>query len=156
MPGRPIKPTALKLVQGTARPGRLNTHEPQYPIADDLTPPAGLSEKAKAHWALIAEQLKEAGVLTRIDRDALCGYCESYTQWQEAQAHIAKNGALIKNPKTGFPEQSPLIFIAEKAFKQWLSLAREFGLSPASRARIQAAPKQEDENPFANIRRKNK
>lgn len=154
MPGRPIKPTKLKLIQGTARKHRLNANEPDYQPIEDIAPPEELSPAASAHWQEIAGQLRAAGVLTRIDRDALIGYCEAWAMWRNAQTQIVKQGALVKNAKTGLPEQSPFIFVAEKAFKQWLSLSREFGLSPASRARIQAAPKTQDDNPFASVNRK--
>ena len=47
--GRPPKPTALKVLQGTAQPCRMNPHEPE-PVGELGPPPAYFDKDEKQAW----------------------------------------------------------------------------------------------------------
>jgi P27 family predicted phage terminase small subunit len=81
--------------------------------------------------------LSRAHVLTDLDVDALALYCEAYARWAWANAQIKKHGVLVKTPN-GFPTQSPLLQIANKAFEQMRVMLTEFGMTPSSRSRVYA------------------
>ena len=55
---------------------------------------------------------------------------------QDAQLKLKKTGLLIKT-RSGYIQQSPLVGIISVTVDQVNKLCREFGLTPASRTRIQ-------------------
>jgi len=84
-------------------------------------------------------ELLAAGLLTKLDRAALVGYAIAWGQWSEALDALRTHGTLVKSP-SGYPMQSPYVAIANKAFEQWSRMLGEFGMSPSSRSRVNAAP----------------
>ena len=67
---RPRKPTALHLLQGTARADRINSREPQPQRKRPQCPPH-ISDGAKVQWRHFAQLLDDMGVLTEADGPAL-------------------------------------------------------------------------------------
>jgi len=139
MSGKPL-PTALKIFKNTARKDQLNEFEPA-PARDQIQPPDNLSDGALKNWGLVVEQLKSAGIMTNLDNQALGLYCEAYSRWCEANSKIAEHGMVIKAP-SGYPVQSPYLSISNKAFEQMRAMLSEFGMTPSSRSRIKAEPKE--------------
>jgi P27 family predicted phage terminase small subunit len=133
MPGRKAMPTAMKILRGNPGKRALNKHEPQPPAGADM--PDWLSAEAKAHWPLVASQLRAAGVLTQMDAPALALYCEAFARWKDANENVAKYGPVIKAP-SGVPMQSPYLHIANKAWAQMLKTLVEFGMTPSSRSKV--------------------
>lgn len=84
--------------------------------------------------------LQSAGVLTRMDQLALAMLCESWSAWRDATNKVKKYGPLIKSPKTGIPMLSPYYIVMHRSHEQVRSLLAEFGMTPSSRTRVQAAP----------------
>ncbi len=141
--GRKPKPTALKLLTGTAQPSRMIKNEAK-PKADAIKMPDHLSDGAKKCWAIVSKQLREAEVLTNLDTHALAMYCEVFARWQTANQSLAKYGPVIKAP-SGFPVQSPYLQISNKSFDQMKALLVEFGMTPSSRTKVSTvAPEEED------------
>lgn len=138
MPGPPPKPTSLRLLNGNASHRPINKSEP-VPPAGLPDCPRDLSKEAKKEWKRIAPDLMAMGVLSRIDTAALAAYCECWARWRDAERNIAKYGSVIRTP-SGYPIQSPYITIATKAIEQMRKFLSEFGMTPASRTRINAVP----------------
>ena len=128
--GRPRKPTALKLIQGTYQPCRDAGDEPQPP-AGSLDPPRDLGGEALAQWQHLAPLLLQIHVFTEADRNALARYCTLQAQF-----------ILIKKKVQRKPE---LIDTLLKLNVQLKSLEVEYGLTPASRSRIHAKPVEKDD-----------
>jgi P27 family predicted phage terminase small subunit len=138
MPGPPPKPTALKQLQGNPGKRRLNRHEPKP--TGIPTCPKHLDREAKREWKRISAELITLGLLTNVDRAALASYCTAYSRWVAAELAIQKFGVVIKSPKSGFPIQNPYVGVANTAVDQMRKFATEFGLTPASRTRLQVNP----------------
>ena len=149
MAGRRRKPTALKLVQGNAGHRPLPKNEPKPEIAS-LAPPADMDEAALRYWAPIAAKLVAARILTEVDVDALVLYCDSCAAYQNAKEQIEKYGPIVKAP-SGYVQPSPYVAIKNKAWDQMKSMMGEFGMTPASRTRVNAAGSEESDNPFAEL-----
>ena len=81
MKGRKPKPTALKRLNGN--PGRrpLINSEPQVTLGG-FSCPRHLNDEARREWHRVVHDLKDAGVLARVDRAALEAYCVSYARWR--------------------------------------------------------------------------
>lgn len=150
MRGRPRKPTYLKVLHGTYRPDRAPKNEPQ-PEPSTPSCPKWLHPEAKREWRRIVPHLEKLGLLTQVDRAALAAYCQLYARWWEAERAIRQYG-MTQTTETGYVAQRPEVGIANTALKQMRAYLSEFGLSPASRSRIDAptAP-EKPRNAFAEL-----
>jgi P27 family predicted phage terminase small subunit len=136
--GRTPKPSALKNAEGNPGKRELNKAEPKLkPMLVD--PPKHLTAAARDEWQRVAPDLFAAGVLTIADRAALAAYCQAWADWVKARGEIDVNGMMMTTPN-GYQQQSPWVSIANKALDKMMRFASEFGLTPASRARIHAEP----------------
>ena len=136
--GPPRKPSKLKLLHGTFRADTVAQNEAD-PEACLFPAPEHLSEKAKIEWAYISQELFTLGLLTRIDRVELELYCESYATWLEAKAMCAtsegKDRKVIKAADGRF-QKNPYFNIMREAGADAHRYLTEFGMTPASRSRI--------------------
>ena len=80
--------------------------------------------------------LRRMQLLTEADGHALANLCIAYSTLVRAQVKLNESGLLVKSP-SGYLQQNPLISIVNSAVGTINSLSREFGLTPASRSRIQ-------------------
>lgn len=140
--GRKTKPTALKVLEGNPGKCPLNDREPVPPKAT-LKCPAWLLPEAKKEWKRLAPALEAMGVLTMADLTAFEGYCQAYARWKEAEAFITQHGSIFQTP-SGYVQQVPQVSIAQQNLKIMQSFCSEFGLTPATRARIIAGTGSED------------
>lgn len=138
MAGRRPKPTALRELEGNRGHRPLNRSEPK-PSGVPKCPPH-LDKVAKQEWRRISSELVALGLLTSVDRAALAGYCAAWSRWVDADSNVQKFGAVIKSPKSGFPIANPYVGIANTASDTMRKFLVEFGMTPASRSRIQVAP----------------
>lgn len=142
--GRPPKPTALKELAGNPGKRPLNRNEPKPRV---VIPPAPswLTAAGKREYKKHAEMLVNLRVMTEADRLALAAFANEYAKWREACEKTEELGAVLISEKTGAPYLNPWQNIASNHFKNMVKLMGEFGLTPASRTRIEAQP--EDEKP---------
>jgi P27 family predicted phage terminase small subunit len=142
MRGRKPKPTAMKLVQGNPGKRAINGSEPK-PEPGIPSCPDHLHGAAREEWDRIVVELSKIGLLTLADRAAIAAYCTAYGRWVDAELLVAKtlcykHGDLIK--------VNPAVRIAHDAMVLMHKYLSEFGLSPASRARLHTTePTEEDE-----------
>ena len=153
--GRKPLPTALKILEGDRGKGRrpLNRKEP-VPNADQVVCPEWLMEEAQNEWERLAPALIAMGVLTNHDVANFAGYCEAFARWREAEEFLTQHGTIMKTP-SGYVQQMPQVSIALQNLKQMQSLAAEFGLTPASRARLYAqnGDKADSDDPMEKVLR---
>lgn len=164
MSGPPKKPTNLKLLQGTFRKDRAVTNEPK-PESEIPSVPTHLSDEAKVEWGRISEKLLNLGLLTSIDRAALAAYCQCYSDWIEASRFCAttkdgqdrkviKTGEKIKQDKDGKViersggnlVENPYFSIQKRSLELMHKFLTEFGMTPASRTRINVPAEEHKDN----------
>jgi P27 family predicted phage terminase small subunit len=134
MQGRLPKPVALKLLEGN--PGKRALHDQADVVpAEAPDPPDHLSGLARRVWHDKASDMARAGLISKLDAENFACYCEAVATWVEAKSMIAKQGAVLLSPN-GYPVQNPYLAIANRAMEQIRTFGSEFGLSPASRARL--------------------
>lgn len=90
-------------------------------------------------WEMLAPQLEELGLLTQVDGGALESACVNYARAVDADAIVKKKGLVIKTPFG--PKTNPAISISLKSWNAFRMFATEFGLTPASRSRLNAPAK---------------
>jgi P27 family predicted phage terminase small subunit len=142
-PGRKPTPTKLRLLRGNPGKRPLPQGEPTPRVAAPAAP-SHVSREAKREWRRTAKLLVELGLLTHVDRAALAMYCEAWGRWVEAEHALQEYGLIVKSP-SGYPMQSPYLAVANRAMDQVRLLLGEFGMSPASRTRVQALEPAEDD-----------
>ncbi len=154
--GTKPKPTALKKLAGNSGHRALNLHEPpRVPGIPDC--PAWLDDEAKAKWHELTVLLDKAGVLSRVDADALLIYCELYARWVKAEGEVRAQGITIdvpivaRNKATGEAvivghviRKNPALLVAEKCESLMRAYITEFGMTPSSRTRVRTEPREPD------------
>lgn len=126
------KPTALKVLAGTNQPCRANPDEPQYEVSEGMEPPPWLRDgTAVAVWNDLAGILEGHRVLTVADRHALAQLCNL----ESASQSVWRSGETPNNAM----------------LNQIRMFLQEFGLTPASRAKVSSAGVAKENNPFAEL-----
>ena len=120
MTGRKPKPTALKIIKGTARKHRMNDKEPKPETAKKQAPPGWLNVDAKKEWKRLIAELTDNGIVTNLDLSMLAALCQLW-------------GEYIAGIKTSEP-------VSMAHVTQMRLLAAEFGLTPSSRSKVEAIP----------------
>ena len=141
--GRKPKPSALKLVTGNPGRRRLPASEPK-PKQSASSAPTFLSTDARTEWRRVMPMLVANGIMTGLDRAALAAYCQAYGRWAQAERALADDATadlkarfgLLSETSNGNKIQNPLVGIANKAARDMVRYASEFGMSPAARARV--------------------
>jgi P27 family predicted phage terminase small subunit len=163
--GRNKKPTVMKVLEGTYRKDRANLNEPK--IKEVKIPPAPhvkLNQWGMEEWKRLTVQLIGIGVLAETDITQLSALCYEWGEFVECGENIKE----IKDVDDKFPmpELTPeqrlelmrIKYMAgknqEKLRKEHLEaynkLAQQFGLSPSSRAKVNA-PAKEEKDEFDDI-----
>jgi P27 family predicted phage terminase small subunit len=102
--------------------------------------PVHLDERAKKEWKRLCPILERMRVLTEADGIALANLCFDVSTLQQAQEALTKTGLLAKSSRSGIIHLSPLVTLVGSTTDRVLRSLREFGMTSASRSRVQAAP----------------
>jgi len=98
----------------------------------------------------LAPELQRLGILTVLDRGLFAGYCQAYARWREYSEIVAREGATIPGHR-GVERKHPLLPALAAAMQTVRALAAEFGLTPASRARLNVPAAPEAESEWENL-----
>ena len=112
------------------------------PMAPATTLPKakGLKGTAKKLYQLVGTELASKGLLDVVNLDLLLAYCREMAVYKDMMKELETEGYTVKvATKNGSITQiNPKRKIAENALIAAKTLAAEFGISPASRARVAA------------------
>jgi len=164
--GRPRKPRNTKIIQGTFRKDRNPGREPTPPIMPIIPkPPPGMNRWARRLWKDLVQDLVDQQLLSSVDLAALQLTCEAYGDYEESKQAIfrpldPRTGRRTRrsleqylsgiDPWMDIEKLSPLNLIGlrrnsqtapeltqrNRAWRMFKAYMIEFGLSPASRNRI--------------------
>lgn len=101
-------------------------------------PPEWLDDEAVEEWRRVVPTLEAARVLADVDYSALAQYCHEWGVSVRAARQLKREG-LTKRTGHGGSKPNPLIKISKEARMTALRIATEFGLTPASRAKVKVA-----------------
>ncbi len=105
-------------------------------------PPRWLDSEALAEWKRVVPLLNAMGLLGKVDRAAISGYCVSYSRWVKAERILNRKGLTMKvRTKAGgwYEMQRPEVTIAQKYLDRVKSFCSEYGMTASSRARLSIA-----------------
>ncbi len=138
--GPPPKPTAIRLLDGNPGKRPLNTREPR-PRPGVPRSPSDLNDEGKRVWRRLVAELRRMGVVATVDADALEGYVRTYLRWKAAERFLEEHGAVYpirdEQGRIKCMAQFPQVAIARNLLLILKSYQQEFGLTPASRTRLQ-------------------
>lgn len=146
-----------KRLRGTDQPCRMDGEVLPMAPATTLPKAKGLKGTAKKVYQVVGTELASKGLLDVVNLDLLVTYCREMALYQDMMRDIEKEGVTITvSTKTGTVTQiNPKRKVAENALVAAKTLASEFGISPASRARVAAMiagiQKKDDFADFENI-----
>lgn len=136
------KPSEQKKLEGTYRADRAARNEPQPRVMIPACP-EWLTTEARKEYKRVAKILVETRVLTEADRTGLAAYAHEFAAWRAAEKELEIDGPILISSKTGSHYLNPMQGVASNHFKNMVKLMAEFGLTPASRSRIEAQPEDE-------------
>lgn len=133
-------PTELKKQRGTLRRDRMNENEPKLPSV--IPPiPTWLSEDGQKAFSELSNLLHDMSVLTQADELALTLLCDAYSEYKRAKEVVNELGATMEVTSREGNSKSvirPEVQIANQSFVRVFQLLKEFGLTPSSRAKVNA------------------
>ena len=128
--------------------GRARANEPKY-TGGIGEPPDWLDAHALEEWRRVTPHLDFAGVCAPVENTALAAYCLAVSHLRKAQAEIFRDGVTIMT-ESGL-KKHPAVGIVKDCQATIRQFSAEFGITPASRSKVQAAPKEETKNEFAAV-----
>jgi len=137
--------------QDKVHPERVNKSEPVVPLGAPDMPPH-LDAIAVEKWNHLMGLLEEMGILNKADSDLLEAYCVTYSGYRKALESVNRTGQVLilksDEGKSVEARRNPFSVELHKYMDRMTKLLAEMGLTPSSRSRVAATPKQEDD-PFA-------
>ena len=135
---RPTPTAQLRLVG--SRELETRRDEPQPELGAPRAP-SWLSTEARAEWRRVVPELIRVGVLAKVDRAVLVGYCESWSLFCAAQRTLREDG-ITQHNRDGVGVLAPHVRVLNDSRAAFLRFAQELGLSPSARVRLtsKAAP----------------
>jgi phage terminase small subunit len=166
--GPKTKPTKLKELEGNPGKRQLSDKEPEPKLGIPACP-AFIKGAGRREWKRITGELFTLGLLTPIDRSALAGYCIAFGQLEEAEQELArmkksyremmrlkkKNPSMKVNLSNGMVSitsngnviMEPLLSVRKQALEMMHKFSVEFGMTPASRSRIEVEKPKKHQDP---------
>ena len=154
----PSKPTELKKLQGTYRPSRDKnpTLKPTQEVS--LSAPSDLNEWGQKLWEEIMSEYGKVGLITRVDLGSFYNLCSWYGVYRQAEDLVNARGLEVEEEVYSAKGElvgtktvvNPMINVMDKAQKNYLALAKEFGVTPSSRAGLSFEPKKQVD-PFSDF-----
>ena len=144
--GRPRKPTQIHILAGN--PSKIPdleqraAREPKPPEVMAPKPPTYLPAIAKKCWRENAALLSRCHLLTEADLGALEAYCMAYALYRQAIAE-QDGHSLVYRPQEGtqpdskYLDERPQSRAIRAYMKEMRDWAREFGMTPAARGRME-------------------
>lgn len=154
--GRKKTPDHLKMISGTAQKCRMNEDAPAANPGVAVAP-AWLSERAAELFSQLSATLLGMGIASPDDEVALAMLSSRIEEVELMTAAIEDGGRVYEQKDESgnvrMRRAAPEVGLRNEAMRHAQSLLSEFGLTPASRAKVSAG-KPADVNPFGALEQK--
>ena len=135
------KSNNLHVLQGTCRADRhasgttLADLAAQGKLGNVGEPYRWLPAEGKRLWRDLRPELEKRGILCALDRPLYAILCQLWADFRQLSDKVATEGLTFTGPR-GREYPNPRVAMLASAERELLSLAREYGLTPASRKRL--------------------
>lgn len=155
MRGRKPAPPELKVLKGERRPSRLAPdHAPRVKGAPE--PPPWLSDDELEEFAAYVRKLDQLGVLSATDDGVIAMAAIRRVELRLLSEQIATKGhTLDETDQRGNPitRANPAVGQRNQAMRSLQSLEASMGLTPSDRGRVSSSKREDDDNPYATLKR---
>jgi P27 family predicted phage terminase small subunit len=113
-----------------------------------------LVDGAKEKWNQIIDELKELGLVTNLDINALAIYCDALYRYEKAVQKIEQEGETIEYTNKGGAtnlQQNPQVRIANQFAKIAKGFGGDLGLTPSHRLKLVVPKEEKKEDPFGDL-----
>ena len=135
-------PTSKLSARGSWR-AKINPNEPEAAISAP-TCPSFLGKNGRREWRRVVKILVSSGVMTDLDRGILAKYCSAWERVLAAAKIIDEDKQYVRRNGEKY-YLSPAVKLLEQAFDQMEKAARELGMTPSSRSRVQVTKGSKDD-----------
>jgi P27 family predicted phage terminase small subunit len=125
---------------GAPKFAQIVIEEPPSIIAGD--------ELACQAWRDVASFLNANRVMTVADINQLVIYCSTWADWVRDEEEVKRAGRVVCTERGGM-QKHPLIAVIAQNKLLLNQMSKEFGMTPASRAKVSAAPEEKKVSEFA-------
>jgi P27 family predicted phage terminase small subunit len=132
------KPTKLKIIQGTARKGRLLPDEFEPEAVNTLDSRLIEHEYEKQEFELITSELAKVGILATIDVSLIEAYCIEAAKYRVAIEMLRKEGVILVGRMGNYI--NPWHMVSERSFDRMFKIGQSLGLTPTARTKISTKP----------------
>ncbi len=145
-------PNVVKLWNGNPGKRPLNLSDGVNPEIEIPSPPKWLSNHAVREWRRISAELEVLGLIAQVDKASLATYCQTWgdlcdlemafaAQKKRAKEQLGDNdtslmAAYFQKTPTGFLRESSIHRKIVEMRSELDRYVKNFGLNPASRARV--------------------
>lgn len=133
------KPEAIRDLENA---GHRNLREPKFRKGAPAMP-EGMGDFGEQAWKLIVSEASRVGLLTKMDGHAIFAYAVAYQNARTAQLSLLKHGLTYMDD--GIPKRRPESYILNQSLLIMKRYLDAFGMSPASRAKIQVPSSDEEQ-----------
>lgn len=124
-----------------------NQEDADYELPLDV--PEYLNARGREVWKTIVRRLMDRGLVDEMDEYSLYGLAQSYVFMEYSGARIMKEGLIDEdNAHGGRPRKHPAFQTWRDAFKQFRSVAEDFGMTPAAREALEIEDTSDAEEKF--------
>ncbi|MCF3128463.1 P27 family phage terminase small subunit [Acinetobacter soli] len=114
--------------------------QPKVAVKAKIPPkPAGLTKVANAVWDELGPKLVEVGLLSEVDGAAFTLLCRNISDYEAVLAKLQTVDDYVDTTPNKFKVQSVWFTLRNRLHDDILRLAKEFGLTPASRSGMRGA-----------------
>lgn len=132
----PRKSDALKRIQGTSRPDRVNAHEPQYDVVAPVKPDLIAADPiASAEWNRTVAEMVATGTIADVYHGVLEGYCFAYRDMGHHESDYEHTSLRDRRE-------------ARTDVRRFSNL---LGLNPSAVGKVSGAPAGEKQSPLAAL-----
>ncbi|APU92753.1 terminase small subunit [Proteus phage vB_PvuS_Pm34] len=157
MAGPPKTPSHLQLVRGNPSKRPINKKEPKPPKGVPPTP-KHFTKQGKYWFKRMGEELNALGVMSTLDAKALEMLVEAYVEYRQHCETLDEEGYtydVMSSMGDKLKKAHPAVAMKSDAWKRIRAMLSEFGMTPASRAKVTMnTPAEED--PFEAFLKKRK
>lgn len=123
-----------------------------HPVVEIPNCPSHLVPEAKKEYKRVTAELKELGLISKIDRAAVSGYCAAWAEVVYCELKISEKNnndpkgqsGFIGITPNGYEQMSVWVQVRNRAYERMMRFASEFGMSPSSRTK--ATPSENQQN----------
>jgi P27 family predicted phage terminase small subunit len=128
----------------------LPANEPQ-PLTGEPQMPRHLDATARRVWRRLVPLLQATRVLSETDEIALATLCMTYSRLIQGQKLLTADQLLMKVGKRGHLQPSPALSIVRRESEQLLKLLTHFGMTPATRSRVEITSPTDEIDPLERL-----